>query len=55
MGETLGLRGAMIVVGAAAVAIAAVVALLSPIGRLRGLPAAPEPALTESLAEETTF
>ena len=55
MGETLGLRGAMIIVGAAAVAIAAVVALLSPIGRLRGLPAAPEPALTESLAEETTF
>ncbi|HSN19457.1 MAG TPA: MFS transporter [Usitatibacter sp.] len=53
--DHLGLRTAMAVVGGCAVLLAPLVAWLSPIGGLRELPAHVEPAITESLAEETTF
>jgi MFS family permease len=53
--DHLGLRAAMVAVGAGALLLAPLVAWLSPIGQLRELPGTPEPAITESLAEETTF
>ncbi len=53
--EHLGLRAAMACVGAGALLLAPLVAWLSPLARMRELPAPQEPALTESLAEETTF
>jgi MFS family permease len=53
--DHLGLRAAMVAVGAGALLLAPLVAWLSPIGELRELPGSPEPAITESLAEETTF
>jgi len=53
--DHLGLRAAMAAVGAGALLLAPLVALVSPIGQLRELPAPQEPAITESLAEETTF
>jgi MFS family permease len=53
--EHLGLRTAMVLVGIAALVLAPLVAWLSPIARMRDLPAPQEPAITESLAEETTW
>lgn len=53
--DHLGLRAAMTIVGACALLLAPLVAWLSPIALLRELPAPQEPAITESLAEETTF
>jgi MFS family permease len=53
--DHLGLRTAMLLVGVAALALAPLVAWLSPIARMRELPAPQEPAITESLAEETTW
>lgn len=53
--DHLGLRAAMAMVGAGALLLAPLVAWLSPIGLVRELPAPQEPAITESLAEETTF
>ena len=53
--DHLGLRAAMTIVGACALLLAPLVAWLSPIAQLRELPAPQEPAITESLTEETTF
>jgi MFS family permease len=53
--DHLGLRTAMVLVGIAALGLAPLVAWLSPIARMRELPAPQEPAITESLAEETTW
>lgn len=53
--DHLGLRAAMAMVGAGALILAPLVAWLSPLGLVRELPAPQEPAITESLAEETTF
>ncbi len=52
--EHLGLRGAMTLVGAGALLLAPFVTWLSPLANMRELPGPHEPALTESLAEETT-
>ena len=53
--DHIGLRAAMGFAGAGALLLAPLVAWFSPLARLRELPHPPEPALTESLAEETTF
>ena len=53
--EHFGLRTAMLLVGAAALALGPLVAWLSPLARMRELPAEQEPAITESLSEEATF
>jgi predicted MFS family arabinose efflux permease len=53
--DHLGLRAAMAIVGLGALLLVPLVAWLSPISRLRELPGTGEPAITESLAEETTF
>ncbi len=53
--DHLGLRTAMAIVGACALILAPLVAWLSPLAQMRELPAPQEPAMTESLAEETTF
>ncbi len=53
--DHLGLRTAMAMVGAGALLLAPLVSWLSPIALMRELPGPQEPALTESLAEETTF
>ena len=53
--DHLGLRTAMLIVGAGGLLLAPLVAWLSPIAQMRELPAPQEPAITESLAEETTF
>jgi hypothetical protein len=53
--EHLGLRAAMALVGLGALLLVPLVAWLSPLSRLRELPGTAEPAITESLAEETTF
>jgi hypothetical protein len=45
----------MVMVGAGALLLAPLVSALSPIALMRELPGPQEPALTESLAEETTF
>ena len=55
LADHLGLRSAMAMVGAGALCLAPLVAWLSPLARMRELPAAHEPAITESLAEETTY
>ncbi len=53
--DHLGLRTAMLLVGACALLIAPLVAWLSPIASMRELPAPHEPTLTESVTEETTW
>jgi MFS family permease len=53
--DQVGLRTAMAMVGAGALLLAPLVSALSPIALMRELPGPQEPALTESLAEETTF
>jgi len=53
--DHLGLRAAMTIVGACGLVLAPLVAWLSPIARMRELPAPQEPAITESLTEEATF
>jgi MFS family permease len=53
--DHLGLRTAMAMVGAGALLLAPLVTWLSPLALMRELPGPQEPALTESLAEETTF
>ncbi len=55
IGDHFGLRAAMTTVGACALLLVPLVAWLSPIRRMRELPAPQEPAITESLAEEATF
>jgi MFS family permease len=51
----LGLRAAILIAGAGALALGPLVAWLSPIGRMRELPRQQEPAVMESVAEETTW
>lgn len=53
--EHLGLRAAMAILAAGPLVLVPFVAWLSPLGQVRELPAPQEPAITESLAEETTF
>jgi len=53
--QHLGLRAAIFVAGAGALALAPLVAWLSPIGRIRELPRPQESAIMESVAEETTW
>jgi len=53
--DHLGLRAAMAIVGGCALFLAPLVAWLSPLSQVRELPAPQEPAITESLAEETTY
>jgi MFS family permease len=53
--DEVGLRTAMVMVGAGALLLAPLVSALSPIALMRELPGPQEPVLTESLAEETTF
>ena len=53
--DHLGLRAAMAAVGAGALLLAPLVTWLSPLAAMRELPGPQEPAITESLAEETTF
>ncbi|HXZ47735.1 MAG TPA: hypothetical protein VEG27_01880, partial [Usitatibacter sp.] len=53
--DHLGLRAAMAAVGAGALLLAPLVTWLSPLAAMRELPGPKEPAITESLAEETTF
>ena len=55
LADHVGLRAAMLLVGAGALALAPLVAWLSPLAGMRELPGPSEPAITESLAEETTF
>jgi MFS family permease len=50
--EHWGLRATILLVGAGALAMIPLVAWTSPIGRMRTLPAPPEPTVTESVAEE---
>ena len=52
--QHLGLRAAIFVAGAGALALGPLVAWLSPIGRIRELPRAQEPGIMESVAEEQT-
>lgn len=52
VGEHLGLRAAMLLAGAGALALAPFVAWFSPLAGMRELPAPQEPAVTESVAEE---
>ncbi len=55
LADHVGLRAAMMLVGAGALMLAPLVAWLSPLAGMRELPGPAEPAITESLAEETTF
>ncbi len=53
--DHLGLRAGMLFVGVGALLLAPLVTWLSPLAKVRELPAPQEPAVTESLAAETTF
>ncbi len=53
--EHVGLRAAMAFAGVGALLLAPLVTWRSPLALMRELPGPPEPALPESLAEETTF
>jgi MFS family permease len=53
--EHIGLRAAMALLAVGPLALVPLVAWLSPLGLVRELPEPKEPAITESLAEETTF
>ena len=55
LADHVGLRAAMMLVGAGALMLAPLVAWLSPLAGMRELPGPSEPGITESLAEETTY
>ena len=54
VGDHWGLRAAMLMAGAGALALAPLVAWLSPLMKMRELPGPQDPALTESVTEELT-